>query len=81
LGFFELLKSGEWTQVGERGGRVTSQDKKHFSQTTQEKWEIKVDNKQGKYVGVMKPSDGVLRENFAKPGRTKEKRQIIVAKI
>jgi hypothetical protein len=68
-------KSGEWIRVGERNGRMTwrNADKSQFYQKTMEKNEIEVYGGHGKHIGVIKPSDGVLRRELAEPRRSMEK--------
>jgi hypothetical protein len=58
-----------------KSGRPTWQnkDKSQYFHGTIEKWEIEVFNGQEKHMGVIKPSDGVLRKNLAKPGRKMKK--------
>jgi hypothetical protein len=65
--------SGEWVRrKGLVDGRQTwhNEDKTQYYQTTREKWEIEVYNKQGKHMGVIKPSDGELRTDLKVEGRS-----------
>jgi hypothetical protein len=64
--------SGEWIKLHkEVEGRPTwhNEDKTQYYQTTREKWEIEVYNKRGKHMGVIKPSDGILRTDLKVEGR------------
>jgi hypothetical protein len=66
-------QSGEWVRIHEKkGGRPTWQDseKKYFFQKTVEKNEIEVYDKNGDHVGIIRPSDGMLRRELAAPGRS-----------
>jgi hypothetical protein len=69
----EKEKSGEWIKLHEqKGGKPTwrNKDKSQYFQKTTEKNEIEVYNRQEKHIGVIKPSDGVLRRELAKLGRS-----------
>jgi hypothetical protein len=67
------VTSGKWSKLrGTKSGRQTWQnaERTQFYQKTKEKWEIEVYNKQGDHIGVIKPSEGILRRELAIPGRT-----------
>jgi hypothetical protein len=66
------MKSGNWVKLHKKmSGRPTWQnrEKTQFYQKSKEGWEIETYNTQGDHIGVIKPSDGILRREFAVKGR------------
>jgi hypothetical protein len=64
--------SGEWIRrKGQVDGRSTWRniDKTQYYQKTVEKSEIEVYDKHGKHIGIIKPSDGILRTDLKVEGR------------
>jgi hypothetical protein len=63
--------SGEWIRYKVIDNRQTwyNKAKTQYYQKTIEKSEIEVYNKHGKHIGVIKPSDGILRTDLKVEGR------------
>ena len=64
--------SGEWVRHQVIDDRQTwhNKDKTQYYQKTIEKSEIEVYDKQGRHIGVIKPSDGELRTDLKVEGRS-----------
>jgi hypothetical protein len=70
----QLKQSGEWENVS-KYDKPTLRHKEtgRLIQKSIEKWEIEVFNKNEEHIGVIKPSDGILRKELAVKGRTMKK--------
>jgi hypothetical protein len=70
----EQKKSGEWEHV-HGYNKPTLRHKKtgRLIQKSKEKWEIEVFDKNDEHIGVIKPSDGILRTNLKVDGRSVNK--------
>jgi hypothetical protein len=67
----QLKQSGEWEHVsGYNNPTLRHKETGRLIQKSIEKWEIEVYNSKKEHIGVIKPSDGILREDLAVEGRT-----------
>jgi hypothetical protein len=70
----QLKQSGEWEHVSKyEKSTLRHKETGRLIQKSIEKWEIEVYNEKERHIGVIKPSDGILRKDLAVKGRTIEK--------
>ena len=66
-----MKESGEWEyKPGYSKSTLRNKKTGDLAQKSIEKWEIEVFKKNGQHKGIIRPSEGVIRTEFAKPGRT-----------